>query len=159
LGRLVTEGRRKEFRNFAAFTDPKQREQIPDPQALSTFQNSKLRWNELREERHAQMLLLYQEFLGLRAEHSALRNRSRDTWLATEISDGIIALLYGGVGEYSLAVLIDLIGGHPMPNLDDVRMIPGGGRDWRPLLSSNEPRFGGSNETFSLPTTLVLEAV
>ena len=56
-------------------------------------------------------------------------------------------------------MLVDLIGGHAMPNLDDARIAPGGGRDWQPLLSSNEPRFGGNDETFSVPTTLVLEAV
>ncbi len=71
----------------------------------------------------------------------------------------IVALLYDGAGEFTLAVLVDLIGGHAMPNLDDARIAPGGGRDWRPILSSNEVRFGGSGEMFSVPTTLVLEAV
>ena len=159
LGRLVTEGRRKEFKNFAAFADPEQRERIPDPQALTTFRNSKLRWDELRSEAHAQMLLLYQEFLGLRATHAALQNRSRDAWMVTELGDGIVALLYGEQGEFTVAVLVDLIGGHEMPNIDDARIAPGGGRDWRQILSSNEVRFGGSGETFSVPTTLVLEAV
>jgi maltooligosyltrehalose trehalohydrolase len=37
LGRLVTEGRRREFARFAAFTDPAARESIPDPNAASTF--------------------------------------------------------------------------------------------------------------------------
>jgi maltooligosyltrehalose trehalohydrolase len=43
LGKLVTEGRRKEFGKFKAFNDPAIREKIPDPQAESTFQNSKLK--------------------------------------------------------------------------------------------------------------------
>ena len=159
LGKLVTEGRRKEFQNFPAFADPKQRERIPDPQAVSTFQSSKLRWDELREEKHAQMLLLYQEFLGLRTTHASLRNRSRDAWMVTELNDGIVALLYDGAGEFTLGVLVDLIGGHSMPNIDDARIAPGGGRDWKPLLSSNESRFGGNDEAFSIPTVLVLEAI
>jgi hypothetical protein len=47
-----------------------------------------------------------------------------------------------------------------MPNLDDARLAPGGGRDWQPLVSSNEKRFGGEDAPlFSVPTTLVLEAV
>jgi maltooligosyltrehalose trehalohydrolase len=45
LGRLVTEGRRKEFEHFSAFTDEKRRERIPDPQAEETFLRSKLDWN------------------------------------------------------------------------------------------------------------------
>src|SRR5215212_10418733 len=51
LGRLVTEGRRKEFAGFASFADPKRRAQIPDPQAESTFRRSALDWRE--RERHA----------------------------------------------------------------------------------------------------------
>ena len=43
LGKLVTEGRRREFGKFKAFNDPAIREKIPDPQAESTFTNSKLK--------------------------------------------------------------------------------------------------------------------
>ncbi len=37
LGKLVTQGRRKEFAKFAAFTDPATREKIPDPNDPATF--------------------------------------------------------------------------------------------------------------------------
>jgi maltooligosyltrehalose trehalohydrolase len=37
LGRLVTEGRRKEFAHFKAFTHEEIREKIPDPNAAGTF--------------------------------------------------------------------------------------------------------------------------
>ncbi|HWT71592.1 MAG TPA: malto-oligosyltrehalose trehalohydrolase, partial [Oxalicibacterium sp.] len=40
LAAAVRDGRRQEFAGFAAFTDPKKREQIPDPNALSTFEQS-----------------------------------------------------------------------------------------------------------------------
>ncbi len=56
LGRLITQGRRKEFRHFAEFADPELRETIPDPQAPSTFENSKLRWEEIAREPHAPIL-------------------------------------------------------------------------------------------------------
>lgn len=45
LGKLVTEGRRREFGKFKAFNDPATREKIPDPQAQTTFENSKLKVN------------------------------------------------------------------------------------------------------------------
>jgi maltooligosyltrehalose trehalohydrolase len=161
LGKLVTQGRRKEFRNFAAFSDPEVLKTIPDPQADTTFTNSKLHWEELRELPHAGVLLLYREFLELRQTRPAFRQRSRDNFLITELDSGIVALFFGRPGEYNSAVLVDLIGGHTMPNIDDARFSPGGGRDWRPLLSSNEERFGGGRDIppFQVPTTLVLEAV
>jgi maltooligosyltrehalose trehalohydrolase len=37
LGKLVREGRRKEFAKFVAFTDPERRSKIPDPNAPATF--------------------------------------------------------------------------------------------------------------------------
>ncbi len=160
LGRLVTEGRRKEFSNFEAFRDPEVRKTIPDPQADSTFANSKLHWEELHQPQHAGVLMLYREFLELRQTHPAFRNHARDNWLATEAADGIVALLFGRPGEYSCAVVIDLLGGHATPNWEEARLVPGGGRAWQLLLSSNETRFGGDEAApFSVPTTLVLEAV
>jgi maltooligosyltrehalose trehalohydrolase len=45
LAEKVREGRRAEFARFPAFSDPAQREKIPDPIAKATFLASKLRWN------------------------------------------------------------------------------------------------------------------
>ena len=41
LAKLVREGRRDEFKNFAAFKDEHRRDQIPDPNAPSTFEASR----------------------------------------------------------------------------------------------------------------------
>ncbi len=70
LGRLVTEGRRSEFADFPEFSDA--RERIPDPQALSTYEASRLRWSERAEPDHAAVLRLYDALLALRRRHRAL---------------------------------------------------------------------------------------
>lgn len=70
LGKLVTAGRRDEFRAFSAFSDEWLRERIPDPQALETLLKSRLDWGEA--ERHAPMLRLYRELLRLRREDPVL---------------------------------------------------------------------------------------
>jgi maltooligosyltrehalose trehalohydrolase len=41
LAELVREGRREEFKHFAAFQDAEQRKQIPDPNAVSTYERSR----------------------------------------------------------------------------------------------------------------------
>ncbi|MBB6287188.1 MULTISPECIES: malto-oligosyltrehalose trehalohydrolase [unclassified Pseudomonas] len=63
LAEAVREGRRNEFADFAAFHDPERRERIPDPNALSTFEQSApvIAGNE-----HAQ---LYRQLLSLRHRH------------------------------------------------------------------------------------------
>jgi maltooligosyltrehalose trehalohydrolase len=158
LGKAITEGRRREFRNFPAFRDPESRERIPDPQGEETFLNSKLNWNELEQPEHASVLLLYSEFLRLRRTSPVFRTRGRDSYLTLELTEGMIALLFGRPGEFNLAVIADLVGGHAMPNLDE-RLAPGGGRDWQLVISSNEARFGGDGAApFVQPTTLVFEA-
>jgi maltooligosyltrehalose trehalohydrolase len=160
LGIAITKGRRREFRNFSAFRDPHLLETIPDPQAEETFLNSKLRWEEMEQAEHAGLLLLYWEFLELRRTHPAFRGSGRENRVVLDLGDGIVAILFGRLGEFRCAVISDLAGGHEMPSLDDERLTPGEGREWQPLLSSNEARFGhDGSEPFSVPTTLILEAV
>lgn len=77
LGKLVTEGRRKEFRLFSAFNDPAARERIPDPQAESTFRRSILEWAEADREPHASCRRLYQKLIALRKSDPAFAPGSR----------------------------------------------------------------------------------
>lgn len=61
LGRLVTEGRKKEFAAFGW-----RPEEIPDPQDEKTFARSRLKWDEITESDHAGMLGWYRELIALR---------------------------------------------------------------------------------------------
>jgi maltooligosyltrehalose trehalohydrolase len=72
LGRLVTEGRCKEFADFPEFATLEGRGRIPDPQSPATFEASRLRWEERDEPGHGAALRLYQALLSLRLEHRAL---------------------------------------------------------------------------------------
>jgi maltooligosyltrehalose trehalohydrolase len=67
LGRLVTEGRRREFAAFSAHSDD-----VPDPQALETFESSKLVWEECSRALHAEMLDWHRQLIQLRHELAAL---------------------------------------------------------------------------------------
>jgi maltooligosyltrehalose trehalohydrolase len=66
LGAAISRGRREEFKSFAAFADPAVRERIPDPEAPSTFEASRLRWEELALGDHARVLDLHRTMLALR---------------------------------------------------------------------------------------------
>ena len=77
LADAVREGRRKEFAKFAAFADPATRERIPDPNALSTFEASRLlpgdpQWLALHERllavRHANIVPRLAGTTGIEAE-------------------------------------------------------------------------------------------
>jgi maltooligosyltrehalose trehalohydrolase len=77
LGRLVTEGRRREFAAFAAFADPLTRLQIPDPQDPSTFALSRLSWDERHAGTHAGIERLYRRLLGIRRTDPVFRDRRK----------------------------------------------------------------------------------
>ena len=66
LGDLVREGRRSEFRKFAAFKDEETRKLIPDPNAASTFEYSKVDWAMSRRPTHARRLFMVEKLLKLR---------------------------------------------------------------------------------------------
>jgi malto-oligosyltrehalose trehalohydrolase len=69
LAPAVAAGRRNEFARFARFNDPAAREGIPDPNAATTFQASKLDWHDLSLPRHQEWLNFYRSLLNLRAQH------------------------------------------------------------------------------------------
>ncbi|HEY0760406.1 MAG TPA: malto-oligosyltrehalose trehalohydrolase [Acidisarcina sp.] len=73
LGRLVSEGRKREFVAFG--WSP---EDIPDPQAEETFNRSKLDWAEVDREPHRSMLQWYRALIRLRRETPELNDGQMD---------------------------------------------------------------------------------
>ncbi|WP_223481287.1 MULTISPECIES: malto-oligosyltrehalose trehalohydrolase [unclassified Pseudomonas] len=65
LAELVREGRRNEFCAFDAFSDPARREQIPDPNAQQTFEDSR---PNLTESGQSAIYALYRQLLKIRHE-------------------------------------------------------------------------------------------
>jgi len=66
LGRLVAEGRSREFSSFSWSGA------VPNPQDLATFERSKLDWSELAAPAHAGIFDWYRELLRLRREAAPL---------------------------------------------------------------------------------------
>jgi maltooligosyltrehalose trehalohydrolase len=92
LGRLITEGRRREFQAFSAFADPATREHIPDPQAESTFRNSKLPLDEAGTPPGCDLQAWYQSLLELRRTDAVLVDQSRDRMTARALSKDVLAI-------------------------------------------------------------------
>jgi maltooligosyltrehalose trehalohydrolase len=69
LAEAVAAGRRNEFARFARFNDPASRAGIPDPNAVATFQTSRVDWNDLTQPHHHDWLLFYRQLLKLRCQH------------------------------------------------------------------------------------------
>ena len=91
LAEAVRAGRNREFERFERFSDPQGRSGIPDPNALSTFERSKLDWSGLAQREKKEWLTFYRYLLALR--------KARITPLLTEMQ-GIRSSfeLYGDSG-------------------------------------------------------------
>ena len=77
LSRAVREGRRREFRHFAAFSGPGASERVPDPTAEETFRRSVLDWSERDGPPHREVLEDTRELLALRREWTVPLTKSR----------------------------------------------------------------------------------
>jgi maltooligosyltrehalose trehalohydrolase len=130
LGRLVTEGRRKEFAGFTRFSGG----EVPDPQAPETFARSKLDWGEAERPEHAPVRALYRELLRLRATEPCLRERRRGSHDARPVGEHALVLERRGPSGGTLHVLVNVRGTleHPLPQGAEL------------VLWSEAPRYGGS---------------
>lgn len=68
LAEAVRNGRRNEFARFARFSDPEARARIPDPNAASTFEASRLDWESLTQSGQREWLGFYRQLLKLRRQ-------------------------------------------------------------------------------------------
>ncbi len=148
LGRLVTEGRRREFAGFRAFSDPSIRELIPDPQAESTFRWSVLNHDEAKVGPGLLAGELHRATLQVRHSDPVLRayRRARLPLAAQAQGDClVVAFEYEGARRWIVANF----GRATSVDLDGASQI---------IMGSGEPRFGGrgadaelSGDTLSVP--------
>lgn len=106
LGRLITEGRRREFAAFAAFADEATRAAIPDPQQRATFERSRLDWDERAAPDRAHLLAIHRTMLALRASDPVLRGADRHHLRA--YADGEVLVIERRLGPASRRLIWNL---------------------------------------------------
>ncbi|HEX8198924.1 MAG TPA: malto-oligosyltrehalose trehalohydrolase [Isosphaeraceae bacterium] len=138
LGRKIHEGRLREFRHYAAFTEAAQVERLPDIQAESTFLACQLDWSEPGREPHAAIVRLYRALLGLRRAEPALRSNQCGSVSAVALDDSTLLLRRDADAGPSLWLVVRLkgagsvnLGGH----------LPVEGRGWECVLTTEDPEF------------------
>jgi maltooligosyltrehalose trehalohydrolase len=144
LGRLVTEGRRSEFKRFAVFAQPASRAKIPDSQDHATFERCRLDWHEVERGPHAAMLRLYRALLHLRlAEPAFLSSEKADVIAAGD--EGILlrrralATQPGPAGDILVIVCLRDSGSLDFTNQSVAQA--GDGLRWEILLTTEDHQF------------------
>jgi maltooligosyltrehalose trehalohydrolase len=102
LGAAVTKGRIAEFSHFESFKGDTI--DVPDPQAESTFQSSKLNWDEPRAGEHADTLDLHRRLIRLRQTDPVLSHSSRHDMTARAIGEVLVVERHHGKEKRVLVV-------------------------------------------------------
>ncbi len=120
LGEAVRQGRRREFPLTGGA-------EVPDPQALDTFLQSKLDWSEVRREPHHSLVKWHRDLIALRRREPDLRTLDRklvntafdekDRWLV--VRRGRFSIVANLAGERQ-AVPVDCYGSVELASADDV---------------------------------------
>ena len=109
LGKMVVEGRRKEFERFAAFRDPALRQRIPSPQDAATFEASRLNWAEPGEQPHRGVHRLYRRLLELRGMALRVSGDARQHATIAALDEDTLSVEYAA-GPSHLRVVARLRG-------------------------------------------------
>jgi maltooligosyltrehalose trehalohydrolase len=106
LGARVTAGRHREFAHFAAFSGEQDRLAIPDPQDPSTFERSKLVWEEARRPPHSRVLEMYCELLHLRQRDPVLSQPCARGHLQAKARGDLLAVVRDDGGQSRARLLL-----------------------------------------------------
>jgi maltooligosyltrehalose trehalohydrolase len=155
LARGVREGRKEEYASFLEAEEigsSSMEEGFADPQAIETFERSRLNWSQTEESPHREILNFYRELLRLRREHACLSNcDKRLTRVQYDESERWIAVERGDEsGEASLLVC------NMRADARSIQLKVGRGR-WRLILWSSDALYGGEPENATPPPVLPVE--
>lgn len=152
----VSKGRKAEFAAFHHEGD------VPDPQAETTFLNSKLQWDKLDHTPHQTIYKYYQALIRLRKTHPALRNPDRKNIQTVAHTDkGTLIIIRSGGGLQLHCILnfsgqkqsFSLPGSNPGAQL----IFNSAASDWNGLSNHVEPLPAGSIITLPPESILIFE--
>jgi hypothetical protein len=135
LAESVREGRREEFAGFTTFA-----EEVPDPQDADTTAASTLDWLSSESAGGQARRALWTDLIHQRRRHPALANGRRDLVEVQAVDPHTLVLVRGDPDAPPVLLAVNLGPTTAKPPLPPVR------GSWRPLLCSNDARYGGDAE-------------
>jgi maltooligosyltrehalose trehalohydrolase len=145
LGQRIIEGRQQEFAWFSGFRDEAHVPEIPDPQAEQTFLDSKLNLEEREEGVGGERWAMSKELIALRKRDAVLSRQDRRAMHALAPGDRMLLVHMWHGREHRLVVANF---GVAVDAPAAAAGVPDelAGLDWRVVLSTEERRFGGTDD-------------
>ncbi len=141
LSVLVREGRHAEQRNFRRQSGTDTADLMADPSDRSTFERSKLDWDE--RGRHGEAVALHRDLLELRASDPVFAAQRADRIHGAVLGPEALLLRYFGVDGDDRLLLVNLGRDITWQPASEPLLAPPADRDWELLWSSEDPRYGG----------------
>ncbi len=142
LASLVAKGRRSFLDQFPSLTDPKASDLTAVPHDPRTFERSKLDHRERETNAHA--LLLHRDLLALRRIDDVFAAQRTDDLHGAVLGEEALLLRFAtGTGRDRL-LLVNLGRDLDLARLAEPLLAPLVHHDWEELLSTEDPRYGGS---------------
>ncbi|RZK39435.1 MAG: malto-oligosyltrehalose trehalohydrolase [Pedobacter sp.] len=131
----VRKGRAAEFKAFHTGRI------APDPQALNTFEQSKLQWSLLNQKQNKQLLAFYKELIHLRKTNSVLKRLNKDNIDVECLTEKSSLIIRRWEIRNEITCIINF---SSVPqNISSANLD-----DWNILFDSNSTAFGG-NQNFN----------
>jgi maltooligosyltrehalose trehalohydrolase len=128
----VREGRKKEFSDFLVDLEP------PDPDSESTFNSSKLNWDQTKDDKKKKLLDYYKKLISIKKSHPALKPGNREGVRAVTACDGMALIL----DIESPGFFEDITVGKRQ---DEGARVPGNHRSPGSRPASGDAQTGGEN--------------
>lgn len=155
LAQGVREGRKEEYASFLEAEEigsSSMDEGFADPQAIETFERSKLNWSQPEESPHREILNFYRDLLAFRRSTPALSNCDKDlTRVQYDESERWIAIERRSESAEAIMLVCNM-----SADARSIQLEVGRGR-WRLVLWSADARYGGEPENASPPPVLPVE--
>jgi maltooligosyltrehalose trehalohydrolase len=141
LRQKVRAGRREFMQQFRAFADTDAQEELCNPADEATFQQSKLKWDELEE--HAPALLLHQDLLRLRRDDPVLATQNDVQLDGATLDEHAFVLRWFGVEHGDRLLIVNFGSDTLLDPAPEPLLAPPPTSCWHLAWSSENPRYGG----------------
>jgi maltooligosyltrehalose trehalohydrolase len=141
LNRLVREGRQNEMKNFRRQAGHDVSERFADPGARSTFESSKLNWED--RDRNLAVVQLHTDLLQIRRTDPVFAAQCADRIHGAVIAGEAFLLRFFGENGDDRLLFVNLGRDLTWTPITEPLLVPPLGRAWNVLWSSEDPRYGG----------------
>lgn len=141
LNRLVREGRQNEMKNFRRQAGHDVSERFADPGARSTFEASRLDWQD--RERNVAVVQLHRDLLRLRRNDAVFAAQRADRIHGAVVAGEAFLLRFFGEDGDDRLLLVNLGRDLTWRPITEPLLVSPLGRRWEVLWSSEDPHYGG----------------